>query len=174
MTFLNLKFLPLIVLAIALMWFATFRLEKKYFQWILDHWFFRRSKLSKISSFLYFLGFTLILSSLLDLRGPEKRVTGKVSDQKTIILIDTSASMLAEDVRPNRFEKAILLAKHFMKKAAGHQISVVVFSDGQKRIIPFTKDRDLLEARLDTLDRLNLERGEINITSSEQLLKRAD
>jgi Ca-activated chloride channel family protein len=67
--------------------------------------------------------------------------------------------MLAEDVRPNRFEKASLLAKHFIKKAVGHQISIVVFSDGQKRIVPFTNDMDLIEARLNALKELDLERG---------------
>ena len=71
---------------------------------------------------------------------------------KTIILVDSSASMLAEDVRPNRFKKALLLVKHYVKKAVGQQISLVVFSDNQKRIIPFTDDIDLINARLERLE----------------------
>lgn len=159
MTFLNMSWLPLVLIALGAFWFLVFKSEKKYFVWVADHWFLKRSFPSLLSSYFYFGGFALILLALLDPRGPEKLITGKVGDQKTVLLIDASASMLAEDVRPNRFEKAALLAKHFIKKSAGHQLSVVVFSDGQKRIVPFTNDKDLVEARLDTLGNLDLERG---------------
>ena len=159
MTFLNMSWLPLVLIAWGAFWFLVFKSEKKYFAWVADHWFLKRSFPSLLSSYFYFGGFALILLALMDPRGPEKLITGKVGDQKTVLLIDASASMLAEDVRPNRFEKAALLAKHFIKKSAGHQISVVVFSDGQKRIVPFTNDKDLVEARLDTLGNLDLERG---------------
>lgn len=159
MNFQLMQYLPVLLLGLLIFWFLTVRVEKKYFQWVKDHWFHSQSRISKLSSLFYFAGFALLLLALLDLRGPEERVKGKISEQKTVLLIDSSASMLAEDVRPNRFEKAILLAKHFIKKAVGHQISVVVFSDGQKRIIPFTNDKDLVEARLNTLENLNLDRG---------------
>lgn len=159
MKFLNLAWLPAVLGALGVFWFLVFRVERRYYQWIRDHWFYRRSFAGKASSWLYFAGFALLLAALLDPRGPERRVAGKIGDQKTALLIDASASMLAEDVRPNRFEKAALLAKHFIKKAAGHQISVAVFSDGHKRIVPFTKDKDLVEARLRTLEKLDLNRG---------------
>ena len=159
MSFLNLAYLPAVILALLVFGFLIMRYDRRYFTWVRDHWFLKRSKMNKISAVFYVTGFALLLFALLDLRGPEKRVAAKVSEQKTVLLIDSSASMLAEDVRPNRFEKAVLLAKHFIKKAVGHQISVVVFSDGQKRIVPFTNDKDLIEARLNTLESLDLERG---------------
>lgn len=168
MTFLNLEYLPYILGGLAVFMIALLRSEKKYFKWIEDHWFLRRAFASKLASVFYCAGFALILLALLDLRGPEERVTGKTSDQKTIVLIDASASMLAEDVRPNRFSKAALLAKHFIKKAVGHQVSVVVFSDGQKRIVPFTNDIDLVEARLDTLESLDLDRGGTGLSMAIQ------
>lgn len=159
MSFLNLAYLPAVLLALLVFGILVLRYDRRYFTWVRDHWFLKRSKMNKISAVFYVAGFALLLFALLDLRGPEKRVAAKVSEQKTVLLIDSSASMLAEDVRPNRFEKAVLLAKHFIKKAVGHQISVVVFSDGQKRIVPFTNDKDLIEARLNTLESLDLERG---------------
>lgn len=168
MSFNQLNLLPLVIVGLVIFWLATLRAEKKYYQWVLDHWFFKQSLLSKVSSIFYFLGFTFLLLALLDLRGKEQRVTGKSVDQKTVVLIDASASMLAEDVRPNRFEKATLLAKHFIKKAVGHQVSVVVFSDGQKRIVPFTKDMDLVEARLNTLKDLDLDRGGTGLSMALQ------
>ncbi|MCO4754679.1 MAG: VWA domain-containing protein [Bacteriovoracaceae bacterium] len=168
MSFLNLEYLPIVIIVIAIFWFLTVRVEKKYYQWIKVHWFYKQSLVGRVASVLYFIGFSLLLMGLLDLRGPETRVMGKSADQKTVVLIDASASMLSEDVRPNRFKKATLLAKHFIKKAVGHQISVVVFSDGQKRIVPFTKDVDLVEARLNTLEGLDLDRGGTGLSMALQ------
>ena len=105
------------------------------------------------------LSISFFLLSLLDLRGKEVQVNSKTSDERTIILIDTSASMSVEDVRPNRFEKALLLVKHYVRKAVGQKIAVIVFSDGQKTIVPFTDDFNLLNARIETLKNLSLSRG---------------
>src|SRR5690606_35408348 len=96
--------------------------------------------LSYVSSFLFILGMTGLVFSLLDPRGPEERIKAEVPNDRTIILIDTSASMLAEDVKPSRLQKAVLIAKHFARKAAGHQLSIVVFAEIQKKIVPFTND----------------------------------
>jgi Ca-activated chloride channel family protein len=95
-----------------------------------------------------------LLLSLLDLRGPEEKIKTEVPTDRTIILIDTSASMLAEDVKPSRLQKAALIAKHFARKAAGHQLSIVAFAEIQKKIVPFTNDLDLIDARLDSLKTL--------------------
>jgi Ca-activated chloride channel family protein len=140
------------------------RQEKAFFTWVKDHWFYDRSLSSKVGSLSFLLGVVLLMLALLDLRGPEEKIEGKVSDQKTILLIDSSMSMLAEDVRPNRFKKAVVLAKHFVKRAVGQQVSIVVFSDSAKQIMPFTNDIDLLEARLGALDNMNLSRGGTSLT----------
>ena len=108
----------------------------------------------------------LLIISLLDLRGPEQQHKSQIPDQKTIIIIDSSASMLAEDIRPNRFQKSILLARHFIKKAVGHQIAVVLFSDTQKRLVPFTDDIDLLDSRVAGLAKNELLRGGSNISQA--------
>ena len=113
-------------------------------------------------------GVILLMLAMLDLRGPEKLIQSQVSNQKTLILIDTSASMFVEDVRPNRFEKALLLVKHYVKKSIGQKISIAVFSDFQKTIVPFTDDIDLIEARIDSLKDLNLNRGGTSLSLAIQ------
>jgi Ca-activated chloride channel homolog len=128
--------------------------EARFFKFIKMYWFYKRSFLSRISSFLYLLGIGGLIFALLDLRGPEEKIKVQAPEIKTLILIDTSASMLAEDVKPSRLQKAILLAKHFARKAAGHQISVVVFAEIQKKLVPFTKDLDLIDSRLESLENL--------------------
>ena len=175
MTFLNLNLLPIILIVSIGFIFLYLRLNNQFYNWIKDHWFFDRSKSNKISELFFLIGIVLLLFSLLDLRGKEENIQGKTNSQKTVILVDSSSSMLAEDVRPNRFKKALLLVKHFVKKAIGQQIAIVVFSDSTKRIVPFTDDLDLIEARINTIDSLNLRRGgtalSLAIQESVQLFK---
>lgn len=134
--------------------------ERKFYKWIQSHWFVKRSPWNIIGSLLIAAGVILLSIILLDPRSGETRIKGKVKQDRTIILIDTSTSMLAEDVRPNRLEKAILVAKHFVRKAPGHQISLMVFADIVKKLVPFTNDVDLLDARLDSIKSLrNLNAG---------------
>lgn len=166
MTFTNASLLLPILTIIAIYIVVKFKSEKKYFQWIEDHWFKKRTLKSQISSLLICIAIAGFVFSLMDIRGHEVRVQGKVGEQKTILLIDSSASMLAEDVRPNRFQKAIVLAKHYVKKSVGQKISIIVFSDSDKRIIPFTGDIDLLDARLSTLEELNLSRAGTGLSAA--------
>ncbi len=164
MNFLYSEYLILILLGFACFVYFSLKQENRFFKWVKDHWFYERSLKNRLSGILFFFGILFLSLALLDLRGPEKSITGKISDQKTILLIDSSASMLAEDVRPNRFKKAIILAKHYVKKAVGQQISIVVFSDSAKQIIPFTNDVDLMEARLGALEKMQLKRGGTSLT----------
>jgi len=168
MSFIYIKFWPLILVGIFLFIYGIINIEMSYFRWIKRHWFFRRSKTSLISSIFYLLGFFLLAISLMDLRGPEEKIEADIPDQKTIIIIDSSASMLVEDVRPNRYKKSLLMARHFIKKAVGHQIAVVLFSDTQKRIVPFTDDLDLLDARVAGMEDNNIHNGGSNIIQAIQ------
>lgn len=166
MNFVNTQYLPHIVAGALAFAFVLAFLNRKYFNWVKTYWFFERSWMSRFSAFFYIVSIFLMLASLLDLRGPEERVKSVLPDQRTIIILDSSASMLAEDVRPSRFGKAIQLARHFVKNAAGHQISVVLFSDIQKRLIPFTDDVDLLDSRLAAMEKTNSVSGGSNISQA--------
>jgi len=154
MNFNQLHFLPYLIIGFMLYILLLFNQEKRFFNLIKTYWFYKRSTLSYISTFFAVLGMAGLLLSLLDLRGPEEKIKTEVPTDRTIILIDTSASMLAEDVKPSRLQKAALIAKHFARKAAGHQLSIVAFAEIQKKIVPFTNDLDLIDARLDSLKTL--------------------
>ena len=166
MSFTNTQYLPHIIAGALALSFLFIYLNAKFFKWVQSYWFFERSRLSRLSAFLYILSLFLMLVSLLDLRGPEERVKSSLPDQRTILILDSSASMLAEDVRPSRFGKAIQLARHFVKNAAGHQVSIVLFSDIQKKLIPFTDDIDLLDSRLAALEKTNAVSGGSNISQT--------
>ena len=163
MTFNYSNYFPLVFLAILSYILIVIVCERGYFRWIKKYWFYVRSPFNKFSTFFYLLAFSLFFISLLDLRGEEKKYKTVIQDQKTIIILDTSLSMLVEDVRPNRFQKAIIIARHFIKKAIGHQVAVVLFSDTQRRLIPFTSDFDLLDARVSGLNEMDIAKGGSNI-----------
>lgn len=154
MNFYNWSILPFILVAALSYLSIVALLEKRFFSFIQLYWFYRRSLFSYLSTFLFTLGIFGLLLSLLDLRGPEEKIKTATPKERTVILIDTSASMLAEDIRPSRLHKAALLAKHFARKAAGHEIAVVAFSEITKKIVPFTTDIDLIDARLDSVKNL--------------------
>jgi Ca-activated chloride channel family protein len=166
MNFVNTHYLPHIILGALIFAGLLIYLNYKFYNWVKLYWFFQRSWLSRVSTFIYIISIVMMLLSLLDLRGPEQKVKASLPDQRTIIVIDSSASMLAEDVRSSRFGKAIQLARHFVKNAAGHQISIVLFSDIQKRLIPFTDDIDLLDSRLAALEKTNSVSGGSNISQA--------
>ncbi|OFZ14336.1 MAG: hypothetical protein A2X86_05685 [Bdellovibrionales bacterium GWA2_49_15] len=141
-------------------------LRKNYFSFIANHWLKKNTLLDKAHLVFYMLFWGALICALADIRGAEEKVDVEVPDQKTIILIDTSLSMLAEDVRPSRFEKAVMLARHFVKNTFSGQISIVLFSDIQKKYIPFTDDIDLLESRLSALSDGKLVGGSSNINQA--------
>ena len=144
------------------------RREKKANQWVEDHWFFKRSIYAKWAFICFSCAITLLFLSMADLRGPSQSIYAKIPLQRTAILLDVSLSMFTEDVRPNRLEKAIQVAKHFVRKAAGHSISLMIFSDTHKQLVPFTEDIDLLDARLNALKQLDLNRGGSSIKKAVQ------
>lgn len=166
MSFVNTQYFTISLIVIVAIAILLNRLNAGYFKWVKAYWFYDRTWMSRISAFFYLLSLFLLMLSLLDLRGPEKKVRASLPDQRTIILLDTSASMLAEDVRPSRFVKSLQLARHFVKNAAGHQVSIVLFSDIQKRLIPFTDDIDLLDSRLAALEKTNSVAGGSNISQA--------
>lgn len=166
MTMIYSSWLPLILLFIFIFSYLIYRQEKAFFAWIKLYWFYTRSRSSVMSSFFYILSFVLFSVALLDIRGPEVRLNMDIPDQKTILLIDSSSSMLVEDVRPNRFKRGLFLARHFVRSAVGHQISIVLFSDTSKRVVSFTSDVDLLDARLTGIEKMSIDSGGSNISGA--------
>lgn len=165
---------PVIIVGIAFL-YGFYKYKEKFFKWVQDHWDYQESGLFKFSEIAFFISIISLLFLVLDPRGTARKVKANIQNQKTIIMIDTSSSMLVEDVRPNRLGKAVMLAKHFVKNAIGQQIAIMVFSDMNKKIVPFTSDIDLLEARLNSLEDLRINAGgtalQLSIQEALQYLK---
>ena len=115
MKFVYLNWFPLVFLFFIILTFLLKRIEKNFFNFVKRHWFYKKSFSQKCAFFFQTIGTLCLCLSLLNLRGPLKSVKQKTTRTQTMILIDTSLSMGAQDIRPSRFEKALMLARHFVK-----------------------------------------------------------
>ncbi|MEZ5930841.1 MAG: VWA domain-containing protein [Alphaproteobacteria bacterium] len=69
-----------------------------------------------------------------------------------VILLDTSLSMLAEDVAPNRIERAKAMIRRFVETVradGGHRLALIAFAGRPSLQSPLTLDYDLFLKRLD-------------------------
>jgi Ca-activated chloride channel family protein len=92
--------------------------------------------------------------SLLALARPQwGRLEEPVFEQsrEIILAIDLSRSMLAQDVRPSRLERAKLLIRSLLEKLGGERVGLVVFSGTAFLQSPLSSDYEILLEFLPTL-----------------------
>lgn len=90
-----------------------------------------------------------------------KKVTRSGLD--ILIAIDTSKSMLAEDVKPARLERSKLAVRDMIKKLHGDRIGLVAFSGNAFLQCPLTVDYSGFALALDDLDVNTIPRGGTSI-----------
>jgi len=100
---------------------------------------YRRAE-AGIRIFLLMLVFACLIVALARPQWGEssKKVERKGAD--IVFLLDTSLSMLAEDVKPNRFQAASHAIKSIVRKLKGDRVGLVVFSGSSYLQTPLTLD----------------------------------
>ena len=83
-----------------------------------------------------------------------------------IFAIDTSKSMLAEDVKPSRLDRAKLAVLDLLNVLNGDRIGIVAFSGQAFLQCPLTLDYDAFRMSLEALDTNVIQRGGTNIASA--------
>ena len=83
-----------------------------------------------------------------------------------IFAIDTSNSMLAEDVKPDRLERAKLSVLDLVNILQGDKIGIVAFSGQAFLQCPLTLDYDAFRMSLEALDTNVIQRGGTNISAA--------
>lgn len=68
---------------------------------------------------------------------------------QVMVALDVSASMLAQDIKPNRLERAKLEIADLMKKLNGDEIGLVLFSGASFIQVPLTTDYNTAQVYLD-------------------------
>jgi Ca-activated chloride channel family protein len=68
-----------------------------------------------------------------------------------VICLDTSRSMLVEDLRPNRLERAKREILGLLEKLEGDRVAILAFAGDVRRVAPLTHDRHTLGSFISTL-----------------------
>jgi len=107
-----------------------------------------------------------ILAFIVALARPQwgfHQIETSTAERNVFIAIDTSRSMLAEDLQPNRLTRARLLAQDLVRNLPADRIGVIAFAGKAFMQAPLTVDHD---AVLETLAQLDVEiipRGGTNL-----------
>jgi|GEM_PF-217251 len=83
-----------------------------------------------------------------------------------IFALDASKSMLAEDVKPNRLDRAKLSILDMLDKLNGDRIGLVAFSGQAFLQCPLTLDYDAFKMSLEAVDTNVIQRGGTNIAAA--------
>ena len=89
---------------------------------------------------LVFFSLALILISVANFRSPQGSLNIKRNGIDVMIAIDVSKSMLAQDVPPNRLDRAKQLLNKLIDKLSNDRIGIVVFAGKAYLQMPLTAD----------------------------------
>jgi Ca-activated chloride channel homolog len=119
----------------------------------------RRILIPSFSNFKGFLKFNLIIFALafLIIAASNPQVGSRVQEVKqsgidVFILLDVSLSMKAEDIKPNRLDRAKMQISNLMGKLRGDRIGLIVFSGDAYIQIPLTTDYSAANLFLNAVD----------------------
>ncbi len=94
-----------------------------------------------------------LVGLVLGLARPAQAQQQPRDDAVIVLALDTSSSMRATDIEPNRLEVAVDAAQDFVADAPeGYRIGLVTFGSTASLVVPPTTDRDTLTASLDQLE----------------------
>ncbi len=99
---------------------------------------------------------------LLALAGPrwgEDRQTQVESGRNVILALDTSRSMLADDLSPNRLTRAKLAAQDLMVALKTDRVGLIAFAGNAYLQAPLTTDHEAILEAIDSLDFTSVPRG---------------
>lgn len=141
-------FIPLVV--VVLMLILGNREKKRWKQMIapvLRPYLFTKSNARAI--ILPLLSFALVLALvILAIAGPTwKKITipGQRVQAVVLILLDLSKSMLAEDIPPNRLERAKLKISDFLNAGPGAKTGLLAYAGTPHLVLPFTEDKEIIK-----------------------------
>lgn len=92
-----------------------------------------------------------------------------------LVVIDTSKSMLTQDVKPNRLERTKFAVQDLLKKLKGDRIGLIAFSGESFLICPLTIDYSGFQVSLNDLNVDSVPRGGTNVAKAvEEAIKDYD
>jgi Ca-activated chloride channel family protein len=101
---------------------------------------------------LLFVSVVFLIFALARPQWGEERDTTLASGEDTIFVLDTSKSMLAADVRPNRLERAKIAIEDYLRRHGHGRVGLVVFAGQAFLQCPLTLDYDAFADTLRSVD----------------------
>jgi len=112
------------------------------------------------------LGLALLITALARPIYGEEEVDTETEGRNVILAVDTSRSMMAEDVEPNRLTRAALACQDLVSGLSGEQIGVIAFAGRAFLQAPLTNDHAAVLETIRQLDTYTIARGGTNIAEA--------
>jgi Ca-activated chloride channel family protein len=108
---------------------------------------------------LLFCAFVTIVIAITEPRWHPRSLEIKGRGRDVVILLDTSRSMLAEDIKPNRLERAKIAIGDLLEQLAGDRIAIVTFAGSSTVKCPLTQDYAFVRMALADISTESTPRG---------------
>ena len=108
---------------------------------------------------LVVLGFAFVVLALARPAWNPKPRTVERRGRDIVFVLDVSRSMLAEDLAPNRLERAKLAITDMIERLRGDRVALVVFAGSSVLKCPLTMDYGFFKLMLDDVDVMSVSRG---------------
>ena len=121
---------------------------------------------------LLFIALTLIIIALARPAWEQKPTKVKRQGRDVVFVLDVSRSMLAEDLSPNRLERAKLAIMDCVERLQGDRVSLVAFAGSAKVRCPLTLDYGFFRQMLELVSTDMEVKGGTNIGDTLRLVQR--
>lgn len=101
---------------------------------------------------LVMLSFMFLILAIANPQEGSKMVKGERIGSDVAICLDVSNSMMAEDIQPNRLERAKRTVNSLMNELGSDRISLIVFAGSSYVQMPLTNDYSAVKLFLDQID----------------------
>lgn len=132
-----------------------------------------KRRISIIKILLLTLGSILVVISLLS---PQKEIEDEeieVKGMNIYVLIDTSRSMLTEDVYPNRLEAGKRVLINLIQSLKGDRVGFIPFSDSAYIQMPLTDDYNITQNYINAIDTTLISGGGTELYQALELAEKS-
>jgi Ca-activated chloride channel homolog len=112
-----------------------------------------------LKAVLLICAFAAIVIAITEPRWNPKPLQIKSQGRDVVILLDTSRSMLAEDIKPSRLERAKIAIGDLLDKLGGDRIAIVTFAGNSTVKCPLTQDYAFVRMALADISTESTSRG---------------
>ncbi|MCI5150582.1 MAG: VWA domain-containing protein, partial [Candidatus Electrothrix sp. MAN1_4] len=113
----------------------------------------------RVKNILCILGIAFLFLALARPQYGERWIEVRRKGIDILIGVDVSKSMLAQDIKPSRLERAKLAIRDFVVKLEGDRVGLLPFAGTAFLMCPLTTDYEAFNASLTTLDAESIPKG---------------